>query len=226
MPMQKFDSRLFYCSTDDSKNAKKYPNHWLCGASKTIIQVDGLEWCRDVMNEDYIPQKFLEDLMEHVEWIHYLATLDTIVLCPRPQLCDEDGYDAHPLYVIDAIDPPRDELQVKNLLLKTMPLRMFRVVPNDQDERPNESVANTRKGGVPLPTGNKIILPPRYPKWLANLTSTPKEGPGHLSIKKVAQSSAKAQNLPPINCLCAGCDVDHLIMDCPSSKAKSQPRRP
>ena len=109
MPMEEFDSGSSECSTEDSKNAND-PNLWLCGASRTTIQTDGSEWCKDVMKEDYMPCTFPEDLMEPVEWIHCLATLDTTVLRAGPQFCDEDGYDSHPLYVIDAIEPPTDEL--------------------------------------------------------------------------------------------------------------------
>lgn len=62
------------------------------------LQIDGLEWCRDVMNKDYMPCTFPEELIESIEWIHCLATLDTNILHPEPKFCDEDGYDAHPRY--------------------------------------------------------------------------------------------------------------------------------
>ena len=146
--------------------------------------------------------------MEPVEWIHCLATLDTTVLRrPGPKFCDEDGYDI-------------------------VPIRIIKVVPNDQDEQPNHSVVETRKGGAPLPTSNNNILPPWHPKWLASLTSSaptrglPKDAPRSLSIQQIAQAHIKAQNLPPIDRLCVGCDVDHLIKDCPHYQARSQPKRP
>lgn len=107
-----------------------------------------------------------------------------------------------------------------------MPLRMIRVIPNDREEQPNKSVSDTWKGGVPLRIGNMSISSSWPPKWLANLTSFLEEGPGCLSTKKVAQTNAKTQNLSPIDCLCAKCDVYHLIKDCPFYNARSQPRRP
>ena len=79
MPMEEFDSGSSECSTDDLKHANN-PNLWLCGASKSSVQTDGTKWCRDVMTEDYMPCSFPEELMEPVEWIHCLATLDTTVL--------------------------------------------------------------------------------------------------------------------------------------------------
>ena len=40
MPMEEFDSRSFECSTESLEQANN-PNLWLCGASKSSMQIDG-----------------------------------------------------------------------------------------------------------------------------------------------------------------------------------------
>lgn len=99
MPMDEFDSGSSECSTDDQEYTKN-PNLWICGASKSSVQTDGTAWCRDVLTEDYMPCPFPEALMEPVEWIQCLATLDTAVLGRGSQFVDDDGYDVHPLHMI------------------------------------------------------------------------------------------------------------------------------
>ena len=116
MPMEEFKSGSSECSTDDLEHANN-PNLWLCGASKSSVQTDGTKWCRDVMIEDYMPSSFLEELMEPVEWIHCLATLDTTVLQSGPRFCDDDGYDVHPLHMIDVVNCEENESQISNLLV-------------------------------------------------------------------------------------------------------------
>lgn len=212
LPMEEFDSGSSEAESFESSSKKDKTNLCLCDASRTSKQTDGCAWCRDVMDEAYIPMPFPKDLMkpvfpkdlmEPVEWIHCLATLDASTLCPRTKFCDEEGYDI-------------------------VPIRMIRVIPNEQDERPQDNVANPRKGGVPSSAGNKNILPPWDPSWRASLTSSshtrglPKDAPRSLSTRKVAQASATPKNLTPVNRLCAGCDVDHLIKNCPHYQANQQ----
>lgn len=115
------------------------------------------------MKEDHMSCPFPKKLIEPIEWIHCLATLDTVVLRLRPNFCDDDGYDAHPLYMVDAIESNKNELQVTNRLAKKVPIRMIRVIPNEQDEQQNNSIAFFRKGEVSFSTSNKNILPPWHP---------------------------------------------------------------
>lgn len=111
MPMEEFDSGSSKCSIDDLEHANN-PNLWICGASKSSVQTNGTKWCRDVLTVDYMPCTFPKPLMEPVEWMHCLATLDTTVLRLGPNFVDDNGYDVHPFYMIDAIEPPRNELHV------------------------------------------------------------------------------------------------------------------
>ena len=57
--------------------------------------------------------------MEPVEWIQCLATLDTTALQPGPgpKFCDDDGYDVHPLHMIDIVYSEENESQISNLLV-------------------------------------------------------------------------------------------------------------
>ena len=59
MPMEEFDSGSFECSTHDLEHANN-PNLWLCGASKSSMQTDGSQWCKEVLDEDYMPYPFQE----------------------------------------------------------------------------------------------------------------------------------------------------------------------
>lgn len=56
-----------------------------------------------------MPGPFPEALMELVEWIQCLATLDTSVLGQGPQLVDNDGYDVHPLHIISVFNCEKEE---------------------------------------------------------------------------------------------------------------------
>ena len=135
MPMEEFDSGSSECSIDDPERANN-PNLWLCGASRSSVQTDGTKWCRDVMTEDYMPCSFCEELMEPVEWIHCLATLDTTVLQPGPKFCDDDGYDVHPLHMIDVVNFEENESQISNLLVDEVSVEDIpteRVYPSESE---------------------------------------------------------------------------------------------
>ena len=53
MPMEEFDSAS--SEQSDSSNEDQREILWMCGASKASMVTDGSEWCRDVMDEAYVP---------------------------------------------------------------------------------------------------------------------------------------------------------------------------
>ena len=57
MPMEEFNFGSSECSTEDLEHAKN-SNLWLCGASKSSMQTDRSQWCKEVMTEDYMPYQF------------------------------------------------------------------------------------------------------------------------------------------------------------------------
>ena len=74
MPMEEFD--LASLEQSNSSHKDQQENLWMCGASKASMVIDGLEWCRDVMDEAYVHVPYPEEKFEPVEWPHCLATLD------------------------------------------------------------------------------------------------------------------------------------------------------
>ena len=78
--------------------------------------------------------------MEPVEWIHCLATLDATVLQSSPTFCDEDGYDVHPLNMIDVVEPQYEELQVSNLLVKEVSVEDVSIERVNPDESGSELI--------------------------------------------------------------------------------------
>ena len=116
MPMEEFDSRSFECSTKSTEQANN-PNLWLCGASKSTMQTDGLQWHKEVEKEDNISCPFPEELMELVEWMHCLITLNTTVTRPRLKFCDDNGYDIYPLNMISIVDSIEKQTPISNLLV-------------------------------------------------------------------------------------------------------------
>ena len=40
----------------------------MCGASRKSVMTDGSEWCKEVMDEAYIPIPFLEEKLKLAEW--------------------------------------------------------------------------------------------------------------------------------------------------------------
>ena len=88
---------------------------------------DGSEWCRDVMDEAYVPIPYPEEKFEPVEWLHCLATLDVCTMNHGTKFCDANGYDI-------------------------VPIRMINVFPYDQSEALSENEIHPRKGGTELST--------------------------------------------------------------------------
>ena len=106
-PVEEFDSS----SLDASQQtlAKERANLWICGASGRSIRTDGSEWCRDVIDEAYMPAPFDSDAFEPTEWPHCLAAIDVSAL-PRPtKFCDPDGYDIIPIRMIQLIEPKLED---------------------------------------------------------------------------------------------------------------------
>ena len=137
MPMEEFDSESFECSTESIEQANN-PNLWLCGASKSSMQTDDSQWHREVEKEDYIPCPFLETLMEHVEWMHYLITLDTTITRPGSKFYDKEGYDMHPLSMISILNSREKETPISNLLVDEVSIEDVPIEPTYPGEENNE----------------------------------------------------------------------------------------
>ena len=101
MPMEEFDSAS---SENSDSSDEQRENLWMCGASKASVVTDGSEWCKDVMDEAYVPIPYPEEKFEPVEWPHCLATLDVCTLNHGTKLCDEDGYDIIPIRMVAVIE--------------------------------------------------------------------------------------------------------------------------
>ena len=76
----------------------------MCGASKASVVTDGSEWCKDVMDEAYVPIPYPEENFEPVECPHCLATLDVCTLNHGTKFYDEDGYDIIPIRMVAMIE--------------------------------------------------------------------------------------------------------------------------
>ena len=81
------------------------------------MQTDGSQWRREVEKEDYIPCPFPKELMEPINLMHCLITLDTTILRPGPKFCDEDRYDIHPLNMVSIVDSMEKKTSISNLLV-------------------------------------------------------------------------------------------------------------
>ena len=63
----------------------------MCGASRKSVMTDGSEWCKDVMNEAYIPIPFQEEKLKPTEWTQEFAILGVKdeIYTPIPSQRDE-----------------------------------------------------------------------------------------------------------------------------------------
>ena len=88
-PMEEFD----YASSDnsDSLDEKDQENLWVCGASRKSIMTNGSKWCKDVMDDAYIPIPFQEEKLKPAEWKKQFAMLDVKeeIYIPIPSKEDE-----------------------------------------------------------------------------------------------------------------------------------------
>ena len=114
MPIEEFNFGSLECSTESTEQANN-PNLWICGASRLSMQAGSSHWRQEVEKEDYIPCKFPEELMEPLEWMHCLITLDANVTRLGPKFCDEEGYDIHPLNMISIVNSVEEETPISNL---------------------------------------------------------------------------------------------------------------
>ena len=97
----------FESATTDIKStvpswANAQTHLWMCGASNTdSLLKEQYALNRDVPDDAYIPEPFLEDEFEPIEWRGILTTLDVCVNQKTPTIfCDEEGYDAIPNFMI------------------------------------------------------------------------------------------------------------------------------
>ena len=57
MPMEEFDSALSKISNLSQEETRE--NLWVCGASKASLATDGSEWCKEAMQDTYVPAPYL-----------------------------------------------------------------------------------------------------------------------------------------------------------------------
>ena len=72
-PVEEFDSASSEVSHSTLSHANKNFGFVMLPRS---VQTDGSAWCKDVMDEAYVPIPFPEETLEPVEWSHILATID------------------------------------------------------------------------------------------------------------------------------------------------------
>lgn len=101
-PVEDFDSSTVGETSLTSWLRPNQADLWACGASECNSQ-DKKEWKGDRSYEDsdYVPEPFLEELLEPLEWIQILATLDVCVNETTPtKFCDDEGYDIIPFNMV------------------------------------------------------------------------------------------------------------------------------
>ncbi|RYA40215.1 hypothetical protein DD606_25715 [Enterobacter cloacae complex sp. GF14B] len=79
---------------------------WMCGASHCgSLRREECVLERAIEDKEYIPKPFPEDALEPLEWEHILATLDvcTITDSPITKVCDKEGYDVLPYYMVSVV---------------------------------------------------------------------------------------------------------------------------
>ena len=102
MPVEDFESATTDIKSTVPSWANAQTHLWMCGVS----DIDNLlkEQCdlnRDTPDDAYVPEPFLEDEFEPIEWRGILATLDVCVNEMTPTIfCDEEGYDIIPICMI------------------------------------------------------------------------------------------------------------------------------
>ena len=82
---------------------------WICGASKASLVTNGSKWCKDVMDEAYIPIPFPKEKLEPVEWLQCLGTLDVCTMNHGVKFYDDKGYDIVPIQMINVIESKQHE---------------------------------------------------------------------------------------------------------------------
>ena len=76
---------------------------WMCGAlDHGSLDENQCIHNQAMIDKDYVPKPFLEDLFEPLEWTHILATLDVCTKkITQTQFCDEEGNDIIPLCTLE-----------------------------------------------------------------------------------------------------------------------------
>ena len=135
--MEEFDSASY--ENSGSSDDDQQENMWMCGASKASMVTDGSEWCRDVMDEAYVPIPYPEEKFEPVEWMHCLATLDVSTVHHGIKFCDEEGFDIIPIRMVALVeeDAQQDLQQV------TERFHQEEVLIEDITEAENADAENT-----------------------------------------------------------------------------------
>ena len=79
----------------------------MCGTSKASMVTDGIEWCKEVMNKDFVAISYPKKNFEPIEWSHCLATIDVCTINHGIKFCDDEGYDIIPIQMVVVINDDR-----------------------------------------------------------------------------------------------------------------------
>ena len=73
---------------------------WVCGASRASLPTNGLEWCKEAMNNTYVPVPYPKEKLELVEWMHCLTAIGICTINHGINFCNEEGYDIIPIQMV------------------------------------------------------------------------------------------------------------------------------
>ena len=62
---------------------------WIFGTSKTNMVIEKSNWCKDILDQAYIPIPYPKKEFKLMEGMHCLATLDACILNHNIKLCNE-----------------------------------------------------------------------------------------------------------------------------------------
>ena len=100
--MEEFDSASSEISNSSKEEIRE--NLWVCGASKASLVTDGSKWCKEAMNDTYVPISYLEEKLEPMEWMHCLIAIDVCTINHGIKFCNEKGYDITPIQIISIVE--------------------------------------------------------------------------------------------------------------------------
>ena len=121
--------------------------------------------------------------MEPVEWTHCLITLNTIVMRPRPNFYDENGYDIHPLNRISIVDSTEKETPISNLLVDEVSIEDVPIEPTSpskKNSKLNLESSNEEDWEVPEEELDKVWLIIKQHREALNISITPERKQRHL----------------------------------------------
>ena len=71
---------------------------------KLSLVTDGSEWCKEAMQDAYVPVPYPEEKLEPMEWMHCLTAIHVCTINHGIKFCDEEGYDIIPIRIISIVE--------------------------------------------------------------------------------------------------------------------------